>query len=497
MGRGEEIRDRLRQLTHAGTTGRVIRNHGDLHLGQTLATEGGDWVILDFEGEPARSLAERRRKRSPLRDVAGMLRSFAYATSAVAFLREPEAPPGWEERARSEFLDGYLRDRRPGDRPGGAGAFEQAPRGLRAREGGLRAALRAARCGPDWLPIPVAGILRMLEEPVTHVSRPPSRNRPYELADPHSVLGAHPAKGGVLIRAYRPDAESVRVLPMDVELEPRNGDGVFEGTIPGAQLPLDYELEVRYPAGDTYRLRDPYSFLPTLGELDIHLAGEGRHEELYERLGAHPRELNGVGGVAFAVWAPNAASVSVVGDFNGWDGRLHPMRSLGSSGHLGAVRPGRGGGHAVQVRAPDARRAKLRLKADPLAFRTEKPPANASVVFRPQYEWGDDAWLARRREVGAAERPGLHLRGAPRLVAAEPRRRQPARSPTGRLAEELAEYATDMGFTHVELLPVMEHPYAAVVGLPGDGLLRADRALRSRRTTSAPSSTGSTRRESA
>ncbi len=89
----------------------------------------------------------------------------------------------------------------------------------------------------------------------------------------------------------------------------------FEGTIPGAQLPLDYELEVRYPAGDTYRLRDPYSFPPTLGELDIHLAAEGRHEELYERLGAHPRELNGVAGVAFAVWAPNAASASVVGDF--------------------------------------------------------------------------------------------------------------------------------------------------------------------------------------
>ena len=142
---------------------------------------------------------------------------------------------------------------------------------------------------------------------------------------------------------------------MDVELEPRNGGGVFEGTIPGAQLPLDYELEVRYPAGDTYRLRDPYSFLPTLGELDIHLAVEGRHEELYERLGAHPRELNGVAGVAFAVWAPNAASVSVVGDFNGWDGRSEPDALARLVRALGAVRPGRGGGLALQVRAPDAR----------------------------------------------------------------------------------------------------------------------------------------------
>ena len=105
-----------------------------------------------------------------------------------------------------------------------------------------------------------------------------------------------------------------------------------KGWSKGAELPLEYELEVSYPAGDSYVLRDPYSFLPTLGELDVHLAGEGRHEELYARLGAHPRVLDGIAGVSFAVWAPNAASVSVVGDFNGWDGRLHPMRSLGASG---------------------------------------------------------------------------------------------------------------------------------------------------------------------
>ena len=143
------------------------------------------------------------------------------------------------------------------------------------------------------MPIPVAGILRMLEEQVSDADVAaqiePTVDR--ELADPHSVLGAHPAKGGVVVRAYRPDAESVRVLPMDVELEPRQRRRRLRGDVQGAQLPLDYELEVRYPAGDTFRLRDPYSFLPTLGELDLHLAGEGRHEELYERLGAHPREL--------------------------------------------------------------------------------------------------------------------------------------------------------------------------------------------------------------
>jgi 1,4-alpha-glucan branching enzyme len=281
---------------------------------------------------------------------------------------------------------------------------------------------------------------------------------PYELADPHSLLGAHPAKDGVVVRAYRPDAASVRVLPMDVELKQRNGDGVFEGTIKGAKLPLDYELEVRYPAGDTYVLRDPYAFLPTLGDLDIHLAGEGRHEDLHERLGAHRRELNGVVGTAFAVWAPNAASASVVGDFNGWDGRLNPMRSLGPSGIWELFVPGilPDSRYKFELRTRDG---KLRLKADPLAFRTEAPPKNASVIFESTYEWADHQWLEQRRSVDVLARPlsiyEVHL-GSWRLNAQEGNR------PLGYLeaADELAEYATDMGFTHVELLPVMEHPYA-------------------------------------
>jgi maltokinase len=166
MGRAEEIRDRLRQLTHAGTTGKAIRNHGDLHLGQTLwQTERRDWVILDFEGEPARSLAERRRKRSPLRDVAGMLRSFAYATSAVRFQRGAEAPAGWEEHARSEFLEGYLEKVDPAIVPAGQEQFEKllAVFELEKAVYELRYELSMR---PDWLPIPVAGILRMLEEPV-------------------------------------------------------------------------------------------------------------------------------------------------------------------------------------------------------------------------------------------------------------------------------------------------------------------------------------------
>jgi predicted trehalose synthase len=184
-GRGEDVRERLRQRTHTGAAGRVIRHHGDFHLGQTLwAPEppgpdvrpaalpaalpaSGDWVILDFEGEPARSLPERRRKRSPLRDVAGMLRSFAYAASAVEIIRGEPAPPGWEERARAEFLEGYLETVDPTIIPPGREAFDKL---LSVFE--LEKAVYELRyelnMRPDWVAIPVAGILRMLEEePVT------------------------------------------------------------------------------------------------------------------------------------------------------------------------------------------------------------------------------------------------------------------------------------------------------------------------------------------
>ena len=148
---------------------------------------------------------------------------------------------------------------------------------------------------------------------------------------------------------------------------------MFEGEIPGATLPLRYELEVEYAPGESYTLRDPYSFPPTLGEIDLYLAGEGRHEELYEKLGSHVEEIDGVTGVAFAVWAPSARSVSVVGDFNSWDGRLHPMRSLGASGIWELFVPGvaEGSRYKFELRAQDG---DLLLRADPYAFATEVPP---------------------------------------------------------------------------------------------------------------------------
>jgi maltokinase len=159
-GRGEEVREQLRLLTHAGSAGRVIRTHGDYHLGQTLVS-GSDWVILDFEGEPARTLAERRRKRSPLRDVAGMLRSFAYAATAAELLRDADVPADWEERARWRFLDSYLDTVDPTLLPSGNAAIERL---LAVFE--LEKAVYELRYEldnrPEWVRIPVAGIERLM-----------------------------------------------------------------------------------------------------------------------------------------------------------------------------------------------------------------------------------------------------------------------------------------------------------------------------------------------
>jgi len=275
--------------------------------------------------------------------------------------------------------------------------------------------------------------------------------------DPHRLLGAHPLDGGVVVRAYRPDAERVRVLTEGgaVAAARRHPLGLFEALVPGATLPLRYRLEVGYPGGATVELDDPYRFRPTLGELDLHLAAEGRHERLFDTLGAHVREVDGVAGTAFAVWAPSARSVSVVGDFNGWDGRVHPMRALGGAGIWELFVPGVAAGvrYAYELRTPQGA---LERRADPLAQATEAPPGTASVVYRPRHAWRDRAWLEERRAGNPLERPisiyEVHLGSWRR-----------GRS-YAELADELGAYVRDLGFTHVELLPVMEHPFAGSWG---------------------------------
>ena len=282
-----------------------------------------------------------------------------------------------------------------------------------------------------------------------------------DLANPHGTLGAHAADGGVVVRALRPEAQAVRLLPMGVELE-HIGGGIWEGLLEGEAPPLEYEVETVYPDGNRSVGRDPYAFLPTLGELDLHLAAEGRHEELYAKLGAHVRELAGVQGTAFAIWAPNATGVSVVGDFNGWDGRQHPMRSLGPSGIWELFIPALGAGerYKFELRRADG---SIQLKADPLAFRTELPPNTASIVFDPQHRWSDAPWIEARRRTDPIASPisiyEVHL-GSWRLNPLDGNRSLTYLE----LADELADYASDLGFTHVELLPVMEHPFGGSWG---------------------------------
>jgi 1,4-alpha-glucan branching enzyme len=288
-----------------------------------------------------------------------------------------------------------------------------------------------------------------------------------EHADPHSVLGAHPAPAGVVIRALRPAARAVTATLEDggtVELGQVHAGGIFEGIAAGRELPLRYRLEVDYGDAGSFTIEDPYAFTPTLGELDIHLIGEGRHEELYDRLGAHVREHEGVLGTAFAVWAPAARAVSVVGDFNSWDGRLNAMRSLGSGGIWELFLPGleAGARYKYEILTADGQ---LNLKADPFAQETEHPPKTASVVTRPRHRWSADdaAWLADRHEQEPLSRPvsiyEVHL-GSWRLNSLEGNRPLTYVE----LADELTDYVTDMGFTHVELLPVMAHPFSGSWG---------------------------------
>ncbi|PTA46264.1 1,4-alpha-glucan branching protein GlgB [Micromonospora sp. RP3T] len=268
-----------------------------------------------------------------------------------------------------------------------------------------------------------------------------------EAHDPHAVLGAHPADGSTTIRTLRRGAGEVTLL-VDGERHPMkrvHDVGVFESVVPGEVL--DYRVEV-----DGATLDDPYRYPPTLGDLDLHLIGEGRHERLWSALGARVFDE----GVAFTVWAPNARGVRVVGDFTGWgpdDG--WPMRSLGSSGVWEVFLPGVPAGSRYKYRILGAD-GRWRDKADPMATRTEVPPATASVVHHSAYAWGDAEWLERRAARRPHEEPmsvyEVHLGSwRPGLGYRE-------------LAEQLTAYVTEMGFTHVELLPVMEHPYGGSWG---------------------------------
>jgi len=277
---------------------------------------------------------------------------------------------------------------------------------------------------------------------------------------PHAILGIHPSPSGTVIRAWRHDAISISVLAESGERTPMRkirDEGLFEALCPGEAAWFRYELLVETADGMKIVVQDPYRFEPTVAELDLRLFGDGKHERAQEHLGAHLREIDGVAGIAFAVWAPNAEGVSVVGDFNRWDGRAHPMRRLEPCGvwdlFVPGVRPG--ALYKFEIHGGDGR---LFLKTDPYAFSMECPPNTASRVDVPRHRWDDDEWMDQRAVESPWTRPmsiyEVHLASWCR-VPEEGNRPMTYRE----IAPFLAGYVSEMGFTHVELLPVMEHPY--------------------------------------
>lgn len=283
--------------------------------------------------------------------------------------------------------------------------------------------------------------------------------------DPHSVLGQHVvAAAGVrdpitMIRALRPLATKVQaVLPSDARIELTHiGHGLWQGfSVLG---PTDYEIEARYEGGSEWRADDHYRYQPTIGELDLHLIGEGRHEELWRALGAHYRSHAGVTGsvhgTAFAVWAPHAQAVRVIGDFNQWNGVTHAMRNMGATGVWELFVPNLepGSVYKYEILTQGGEWVK---RADPMASAAQLPPETGSVISESTYSWNDDEWMQRRNHTdphnGAMSvyelhlgswRPGLSYRDA---------------------ADQLIEYVGELGFTHVEFMPLAEHPFGGSWG---------------------------------
>jgi 1,4-alpha-glucan branching enzyme len=277
--------------------------------------------------------------------------------------------------------------------------------------------------------------------------------------DPHSILGAHPAMGGTVVRAFHPDASAAALVAPNGDTEPMEpiGHGVWASMVhdlaPGQ---FSYRVRFTFPDGNAWEREDPYRFGPTVGDVDLHLIAEGTHERLYDVLGAHPRTQEGTAGVSFAVWAPNARSVRIVGDFDRWDGRLLPLRSMGASGVWELFVPGIGAGELYKYEIL-GRDGVLRLKADPLAFAMQVRPETASRVWDPSaYRWTDDDWMRDRADRDPYRSP---------MAAYEVHLGSWMRNPDGswlgyrQAADRLVEHCRRFGFTHVELLPVAEHPF--------------------------------------
>ena len=292
-------------------------------------------------------------------------------------------------------------------------------------------------------------------------------------SDPFSVLGLHDVDGVLTLRAFLPDVETVTVLDARTgrkitDLAHISG-GFWEGRAPRRKTRFAYRFRLTND-GHTWEQGDPYAFGPILGEMDEHLINEGAHRALWQVLGAHVMTHEGAEGTHFAVWAPNARRVSVIGDFNRWDGRRNPMRQRGQTGVWEIFMPGLGEGEAYKYELHDRNGALLPAKADPFGFGAEHPPKTASVVRDiREFDWPDDAWMTKREAAHRTDQPisvyEVHL-GSWKKVAEDGNR------PLSYLefATQLVDYARDMGFTHLELMPVSEFPFDGSWGYQPVGL---------------------------
>lgn len=278
--------------------------------------------------------------------------------------------------------------------------------------------------------------------------------------DPFALLGIHSVGKSRVVRTFQPQAKQVDLIDADgnhiADMRRVHSDGLFVAAMPPRKR--RYRLRVTTHDGHTADIEDAYRFPQSLGDIDLYLLGEGSDRQIYNKLGAQVISLEGVPGTRFAVWAPNASRVSVVGDFNDWDGRRHIMRLHPANGIWEFFLPGVGGGARYKFEMLDKRGKLLPLKTDPYGNYHEPPPGNASIVYESGYQWKDSSWVGKRNVVPNLDSPvsiyEVHL-GSWRRKADEGNRYLTYRE----LADELVDYVADMGFTHIELLPISEHPF--------------------------------------
>ncbi len=292
--------------------------------------------------------------------------------------------------------------------------------------------------------------------------------------DPFACLGLHSSAGGKVVRSLLPRALAVSVIDgsgYSCQMSKIHEAGLFE--LRDKDLPDGYRLAVETEQGVS-TIDDPYSFAPVLGEVDHFLLGEGTHEQLFQRLGSHVTDIEGVSGVQFGVWAPNASTCSLIGDFNHWDERSHAMRKHHTSGLWEIFIPGIQAGVKYKYALHDRHGIRLPDKNDPYARYFEPPPGNASIVYESGYSWRDQSWQQAKRNELALDKPvaiyEVHL--------ASWRHTMPSESHGYReLAEHLIPYVRDNGYTHLELMPATEHPFAGSWGYQPIGLFAPSHRL--------------------